>query len=107
MMTTSFNKGGEVGMIVITTMDALPDYCYDCPCHNGEYGICEADKGKRSTYERPYWCPLAEVPTIPPVECVDYYDELQKEVAEKCGNCGGIMYGEPCYCPFCGTEVKR
>lgn len=49
-------------MIVITTMDALPDYCYDCPCNNGEHSTCEADKENRSTYEyRPYWCPLKEV----------------------------------------------
>ena len=49
-------------MIVITTMDALPDYCRDCPCNNGEHSICEADKEKRSTFEyRPYWCPLKEV----------------------------------------------
>jgi hypothetical protein len=48
-------------MIVITTMDALPDCCYECPCHNGEHSICEADKDRRSTYEyRPYWCPLKE-----------------------------------------------
>lgn len=50
-----------MGMIVITTMDALPDYCYDCPCNNGEYGICEADKEKRSAWVRPYWCPLKEI----------------------------------------------
>lgn len=48
-------------MIVITTMDALPDYCYNCPCNNGEHSICEADKERRSTFEyRPYWCPLKE-----------------------------------------------
>ena len=50
-------------MIVITTMDALPDYCYDCPCHNGEDGRCRADANGRHTSEyRPYWCPLKEIP---------------------------------------------
>lgn len=49
-------------MIVITTMNALPDYCYNCPCNNGEHSRCEADKERRSTFEyRPYWCPLKEV----------------------------------------------
>ena len=48
-----------INRIVITTMDSLPEYCYECPCNNGEHGICEADKEKRSTFEyRPYWCPL-------------------------------------------------
>ena len=47
---------------MITTMDALPEYCYECPCHNGEHGSCEADKERRSTFEyRPYWCPLKDI----------------------------------------------
>ena len=29
------------------------------------------------------------------------------EVGEKCGSCGAVMIGEPCFCPFCGTEVDR
>ena len=49
-------------MIVITTMEELPNYCYECPCNNGEHGRCEADKEKRSTFEyRPYWCPLKDI----------------------------------------------
>ena len=50
-------------MIVITTMDTLPDYCYDCPCHDSEYGQCRADANRRYTHDeyRPYWCPLKEV----------------------------------------------
>jgi len=52
-------------MIVITTMNALPDYCHDCPCNNSEHSRCEADKERRSTFEyRPYWCPLKEVRSI-------------------------------------------
>ena len=46
-------------------MNKLPDYCYDCPCHDGEYSTCEADTEKRSTFEyRPYWCPLKEINRI-------------------------------------------
>ena len=49
-------------MIAITTMEELPNYCYECPCNNGECGRCEADKEKRSTFEyRPYWCPLKDI----------------------------------------------
>lgn len=51
-------------MIAITTMEELPNYCYECPCYNGEYGRCEADKEKRSTIDyRPYWCSLKECDT--------------------------------------------
>ena len=49
-------------MIVITTMDSLPELCYECPCHDGENGQCNADKEKRYSAEyRPYWCPLKKV----------------------------------------------
>lgn len=48
-------------MIVITTIDTLPNYCYECPCHDGESGYCQADKGRRYSEYRPYWCPLKEI----------------------------------------------
>lgn len=60
MIKTTMINGTR--MVIITTMDALPDYCYDCPCHNGEDGRCRADANGRYTSEyRPYWCPLKEV----------------------------------------------
>ena len=47
---------------MITTMDALPDHCFECPCHEGESGYCQADKERRYSLEyRPYWCPLKEI----------------------------------------------
>lgn len=48
-------------MIVIATIDELPDYCYECPCHDGESGYCQADKERRYSDCRPYWCPLKEI----------------------------------------------
>jgi rubrerythrin len=49
-------------MIAITTMDSLPELCYECPLHDGENGQCNADKEKRYSAEyRPYWCPLKDV----------------------------------------------
>ena len=48
-------------MIVITTIDILPDHCYQCPCHDGESGYCHADKEHRYSDYRPYWCPLKEI----------------------------------------------
>lgn len=49
-------------MIVITTIDAIPDHCYECPCHDGESSYCQADKEQRYySYYRPYWCPLKEI----------------------------------------------
>ena len=52
------------GMIVITTIDELPDYCYECPCHDGESGYCQADKERRCSDYRPYWCPLKEIHSV-------------------------------------------
>lgn len=45
-------------MIVITTMDSLPEHCHECPCHDGESGYCQADKERRYSDYRPFWCPL-------------------------------------------------
>ena len=76
-------------MIIITTMDKLPDYCYDCPCHNGETGLCKADENGRYTSEyRPFWCPLKET-------------TVKMTVCKKCG------LEHPAYnskCPKCGSE---
>ena len=49
------------GMIVITNMESLPDHCYECPCRDGELGYCQADKERRYSDYRPYWCPLKEI----------------------------------------------
>ena len=48
-------------MIVITTLDALPEYCYECPCYNEEHVYCQADKERRTSEYRPFWCPLKEL----------------------------------------------
>ena len=49
--------------IVITTMTELPEYCYNCPCHDGEYDRCNADNERRTSIYRPFWCPLKELET--------------------------------------------
>lgn len=46
--------------IIITTMNKLPEHCYECPCQHGESGYCQADKEQRYSDYRPYWCPLKE-----------------------------------------------
>lgn len=48
-------------MIAIKTMSSLPDHCYECPCHDGESGYCQADEEHRCSDWRPFWCPLVEV----------------------------------------------
>lgn len=42
----------------------MPKWCWDCPCVNGEYGYCQADKEERQIEdpnERPSWCPIIAV----------------------------------------------
>lgn len=29
-----------MGMVVITSMKSLPEYCFQCPCYNAERGDC-------------------------------------------------------------------
>lgn len=48
-------------MIVLNNLKFLPEKCYDCPCHNGEHGYCQADVNGRSSEWRPFWCPLVEL----------------------------------------------
>lgn len=47
--------------VLIKTMTNLPEHCYDCPCHNGESGYCQADKAHRYCIDRPLWCPLLQI----------------------------------------------
>lgn len=91
-------------MIVITTMDVLPDYCYDCPCHDGEHSRCKADKEKRSIIEyRPYWCPLKEIH--------DDQDPLELENVQqlKANVIALLKEHEPRYpvCEKCGKKIDH
>lgn len=47
------------------------DNCIKCPCHNGEWGYCQADKEERQIHYEgfPNWCPLKPLP--------DYKDETE------------------------------
>lgn len=97
-------------MIVITTIDALPDHCYECPCHDGESGYCQADKELRYSADyRPYWCPLKENH--------DDQERQRSKMTEKlkpCPFCGGAaklnapgyVFCSPywCKCTRCGAE---
>ena len=47
--------------VLIKTMMNLPEHCYDCPCHDGESGYCQADKEHRYSVYRPFWCPLVKI----------------------------------------------
>ena len=48
-------------MMTLATIDALPNYCYECPCYNHEHCYCQADKERKYSEYRPYWCPLKEI----------------------------------------------
>lgn len=40
----------------------MPHSCFDCSCHNGESGYCQADKHHRYIYnDIPKWCPIVGV----------------------------------------------
>lgn len=49
-------------MIILTSMNELPDHCYDCPCSNKNNGYCQADESERYFDNwRPFWCPLMKI----------------------------------------------
>jgi len=72
-------------MIVITTIDALPNHCYECPCHDGESGYCQADKERRYSDYRPYWCPLKEIG-------IDLINKIIEEAIYHGGDPGGPYF---------------
>ena len=49
--------------IYISTMAKLPEKCDECVCYHSENGDawCNADKEKRYSEWRPFWCPLKTV----------------------------------------------
>lgn len=66
--------------IFIKTMTDLPEHCYECPCHDGESGYCQADKEHRVSFDRPFWCPLVKTEDKTPKKpncnsCGNYKDE--------------------------------
>lgn len=82
-------------MSVVVRME-MPKGCLDCPCVNGEYGYCQADKEERQIEdpnERPSWCPIIAVSPWHRVEeelpSMDGYDWVL-----------GIVTGEAGYLRF-------
>lgn len=48
--------------MIITTMEQIPEHCYDCPLCDDEIR-CKADTEKRNAQDwRPFWCPLQVSP---------------------------------------------
>ena len=78
--------------VIITTMDKLPEYCYNCPCHDGEGSRCRADTEERDSIYRPFWCPLKM--------SAHWVDDGS---IEKCPKCG-CQRDFPTWiaCPECG-----
>ena len=96
-------------MITISTMDSLPEHCYECPCHDGESGYCQADKERRYSDYRPYWCPLKEqepMPVLMQRECETLPNHYERKGF--CPNCHQVVewFLNRSYCGFCGQAVK-
>lgn len=84
-------------------MNELPEYCYDCPCHNGESGNCKADKNGRYNSEyRPFWCPLEERQGE-----AEWLDVDESNDAFDCSNCNAMVSRKCLYCPGCGAKMKN
>ena len=82
----------------------IPESCLDCPCHDGEYGVCNLTR-KTIDDVRPDDCPIQEVKhgkwekIHPDFDlCVEFF---------KCSICGGEKNYTTPYCPFCGAEMDE
>lgn len=92
--------------VIIEDME-IPEYCYDCPCHNPENGVCMVyKKGYLSCIERPAVCPLKEQKEA---DANVVINKIHPFVIIECGLCkhSGI-YGAitPKYCPECGAKLR-
>ena len=52
----------STGQKAILVLD-MPNECDECPCLNRHLWECRADKKRRSSDERPSWCPLKPMPS--------------------------------------------
>lgn len=59
-------------MKAILVIDKLEN-CSKCPCHNGEWGYCQADKKERQIHHEdfPSWCPLKPFPQKAEIKSTD------------------------------------
>lgn len=63
-------------MSVIVAGMEMPEYCYDCPCHNSENGQCKITKDYESM-KRPFDCPLKSVEGL--IEKIKEYNEFRRD----------------------------
>lgn len=93
-------------VVVITSMESLPDHCFECPCHDGESGYCQADASHRYSDYRPFWCPLKEI-----VRCKDckWYKEGYDIDGKFFTRCNGDVrvYGHTKPDWFCADGERR
>lgn len=77
-LTPSETTGKSI--LVIDT----PKECDGCPCLNRKLWECQADKKRRSSDERPDWCPLKPMPSkkvpIFDLNSASYDEEYEKRI---------------------------
>ena len=109
--------------------DEMPKNCLQCPCADGQYGICGLDSNIYTrSYDRPFDCPLQELkharwiqkePWKPlawdssPLDW-DNYDEKthsEKVFYWNCSNCeyerSRSVEPKDKYCPHCGAKMDE
>lgn len=103
-------------MIVITTMNSLPEYCYECSCQDHESGFCQADKEHRSSVYRPFWCPLKDQEEDKPKgRWIPYEPDKRGYTNEfTCSRCKLVISSDHyCkmidfdFCPYCGAYMDN
>lgn len=68
----------STGQKAILVLD-MPNECDGCPCLNQKLWECQADKKRRSSDERPSWCPLKPLPEKLYVEANSIEDVMPSE----------------------------
>lgn len=80
--------------------DKMPENCMNCPCADGEYGVCNIDYSVGlSADDRPKECPLQEVKHA-------HWEKVADHVF-RCSLCNNHRRYASNYCPNCGAKMDE
>ena len=83
----------------------MPEYCYDCPIHNGESGRCQLIGV--SAIDRPAKCPIFEQKDTAMRTIIRGKGALRLLHCESCGHDGWYGIIPPKFCCNCGAKINK
>jgi len=91
----------------------MPKTCYECPCHDGEYGRCQIT-GNSYYDEIPRSCPCREIPSTRQERkkgkwiVIAEFEDCRYAKCNQCKVTQIFYYNKPLtnFCPNCGSDNR-